>query len=76
MSSKTENLTVPKDDYGFNLNFTLYDSDDSARDLTDYTITFKVWSPGIPGTLLVDAECTADEAASGTCHYTVQLYAV
>ena len=71
MSNKTENLTVPQGDYGYNLDFTLYNADGTAKVLTDYTITLKVWSPGVPGTLLLEGVCDPDVAASGTCHYEV-----
>lgn len=64
-------ITVKKGDYGYNLNFTVKDSDGAAFNLTSYTITFKVWTQGKPGTLLVNAACTIDVAASGTCHYTI-----
>lgn len=65
-------LTIPQGDKGFNLNFTVKDSDDAAYDLTNYTVTLKVWKPGVPGTLILEEACTVDVAASGTCHYTVQ----
>jgi hypothetical protein len=70
--ANTDNISVQKDDYGYNLSWTAYDNDGSARNLTGQTITLKVWSPNIPGTLLVEGECTIDVAASGTYHYSVQ----
>ena len=66
------NITITKGDYGYNQGFTIYDADESAYDLTDYTITLKVWSPGTSSTLLIDSACTIDVAASGTCHYVVK----
>lgn len=72
MSNVTESIEVPKGDYGFNLNFTLKDNDGNARDMTGYSAKLKVWSPGVPGTLIVDASCSWTEIASGTCYYTVQ----
>ena len=68
----TDKAIVKKSDYGFDLNFTVYDSDGTVRDLTDYTVSLKVWDARDPDTLIVDEECTVDVAASGTCHYTVQ----
>jgi hypothetical protein len=65
-------LTIPQGDKGFNLAFTVKDADDDAYDLTDYTITLKVWKAGVPGTLILSEACTPDVEASGTCHYTVQ----
>ena len=62
-------LTIPKGDYGYNLNFTVQDADGNAFNLTGYTITLKVWAPNVPGTLKFSGACTIDVAASGTCHY-------
>ena len=64
-------LTIPKGDYGYYLNFTVQDSDGDAYDLTGYTIKFKVWKPNFSGTLLVDGTCDIVVAASGTCKYLV-----
>lgn len=72
MSNKTENLTVPKGDYGYNLTFTLKDANGNARNMTGYTAALKVWSPGVPGTLLVNSTCSWTDASIGTCYYTVQ----
>ena len=66
-----QRITIPKSDYGFDIDFTVQDSSGSAYDLTGYTVTLKVWSPGVPGTLLIDDSCTIDDASSGTCHYSV-----
>ena len=67
-----EEIIVPKGDFGYNINFTVTDANDDAYDLTDYTVTLKLWRPSNPGTLILEEECTIDVAASGTCHYTVQ----
>jgi hypothetical protein len=67
-----ESLTIPKDDYGYNLDFTIQKADGSEKVLTGYTIKLKMWKPGIPGTLLLDGTCTIDDADAGTCHYTIQ----
>jgi hypothetical protein len=64
-------LTVPKGDYGYNLNFTVKKADDTAFPLTGYTITLKMWKPGVPGTILTSGACVIDVAASGTCHRVV-----
>ena len=64
-------LTIPKSDKGFILNFTIQDSSGTAYNLTGYTIKLKVWSPGVPGTLLLTGTCTILIAANGTCYYTV-----
>jgi hypothetical protein len=65
-------LIIPQSDKGYDLNFTVKDSDDTAYDLTDYTVTLKVWKAGIPGTLILSETCDIDSAADGTCHYTIQ----
>jgi len=67
----SDTITIPKGDYGFNLDFTCTDKDGNAFDLTSYTIKFKVWEEHKPTRLLVDGTCTIDVAADGTCHYTV-----
>ena len=64
-------LIIPKDDYGYNLAFTVVDSDGDAYNLSGYTITLKVWKPGTPGTLVVEGSCDITVAASGTCTYTI-----
>jgi hypothetical protein len=63
-------LTVPKGDYGYDINFTVKDADAVAYNLTGYTITLKVWSKGVAG-LLLSGACTIVVAASGTCKYSV-----
>ena len=68
----TDTITTYKDDYGYDLDFTIKDSDGVARDITNYTVTLKVWQPETPTTLDINAACSIDIAANGTCHYTVQ----
>ena len=68
----SDKISLPKGTYGIDFDFTVYNNDGTAHSLTDLTITLKVWKSGLPGTLLVDAGCTIDVAASGTCHYTIQ----
>ena len=66
-------FTIPKDDQGFKLEFTVLDSGGGVVDLTTYTaVTIKMWVPGIPGTLLLDKPC-ANATALGTCDYTVLI---
>lgn len=64
-------LTIPKSDKGFNLSFTVYDADGEIYPLTDYTVTLKVWKPGVPGTLVVNSACNVSNATAGTCTYAV-----
>ena len=71
MTETMAGLIVPKGDYGFDLNFTVRDSDGDAYNLTGYTIKLKVWSPNNPSILMVNGTCSILVAASGTCKYTV-----
>jgi len=64
-------ITIPQGDEGFNLEFTVTEDDDTAFDLTNYTVTIKVWHKNLIGSLVVDSACVVDVAASGTCHYVV-----
>jgi len=63
-------LTVATDDYGYSIPFVVQDSTATAFDITDYTVTLKVWAPSDPTTYIIDETCTQDTPASGTCHYT------
>ena len=63
-------IEIKSGDYGFDINFTVTESDGvTAKNLTDYTVTFKVWDGGY---LILSGDCDIDIEASGTCHYTVQ----
>lgn len=64
-------LTIPKGDKGFYLVFTVQDSSGTAYDLTDYTITVKVWKAGDSSNLIVNSAAAILVAASGTCRYSV-----
>jgi hypothetical protein len=64
-------MEITQGDYGFDLNFTLTGSDGTALNLTGATsVKFKMALIGT-NTNKVNAECTVDVAASGTCHYTM-----
>ena len=62
-------LTIPQNDYGFYLNFTITDSDGAAFNLTGYTASFKMWLANNPDDLIVDGACSIISAAAGTCRY-------
>jgi hypothetical protein len=73
MAKARNEYPIPAGDYGYNLEFTVYEVDqETAFVLTGYTVTLKTWVPGVPGTLLVDGGCTITVAASGTCTYLIQ----
>jgi len=74
MTVESEKIIVPKGGYGYNINFTIYDSDGSARDMSSYTgtLSFKVWKAGNPGTTIVSAAGAWTSASDGTCYYTVK----
>jgi len=69
--AKSDNISIPKGTYGIDINFTVYNNDGTAYNLTGLTVKLHVWKAGIPGTLIVDGSCTLVVAASGTCKYTV-----
>lgn len=64
-------ITVPKGDFGFNIDFTVQDFEGNAFNLTGYTTKFKVWAAGVPGTTVINGSVAHDTEADGTCHYTV-----
>jgi len=61
-------LEVTQESFGYEINFTVT-SGGSAKNLTGYTVTWKIWNDD--GLLLSEA-CTLVVAADGTCKYTVQ----
>jgi hypothetical protein len=69
--ANTENFTVTKGSYGYNLNFTLKDSAGTARNMTGYSAKLQVWAPLAPGTLLIDSACSWTDITAGTLYYTV-----
>ena len=67
----TENITIIKGSFGYNLSFTLKDSAGNARNMTGYSVKFQVWEPLVPGTLLLDVACSWTDITVGTLYYTV-----
>jgi len=63
-------LSVKKGNYGFTLTFNVKNSDGSAKNLTGYTVTLKVWAPGAASVKFTGA-CAVTDAANGVCTYTV-----
>ena len=65
-------LTVPRGDFGFDINFELTDSECSAFDLTGYTLYLKMWRPGKPKDLLLNGAMVIDgDPLDGLAYYTV-----
>ena len=63
------NITVPKDDKGYNIQLSITDAADAVVDLTGYTVTLKTWAPGTPGTLLIDGTCVVTNTTGGVVTY-------
>lgn len=63
-------IKIPKNDYGFDLNFTITDADGTAVDLTSTTVSFRVAKEGYKA--IIDATCSIVDATAGTCKYTAQ----
>ena len=69
--TRTREITIPKGDYGYNLAFVATDASGNEYNLTDYTLTFKVWTYNIPATLLLSGACVIDPGDNWKCSYTV-----
>lgn len=68
-----DELEIAVGDYGMSWPFTLYESDGvTPKDLTDYTVTINIWTPGEATSLLVDGGAVVqDSPTDGTCHWLV-----
>src|SRR3990172_9451908 len=66
-----DTIRCKRGEVGYDINFTVKNNAGTAFDLTGYTITFKTWREGIPGTLIINGTGSIVVAASGTCKYTV-----
>ena len=64
-------ITIPLNDYGYYLNFTVTDENGDAYNLTGYTITLKVWEPGKYDDPIIEGACSIVSAANGTCRYLI-----
>jgi len=62
-----------KDDYGFNLCFTVRNkTDNSPFDITGFDVRFYMWLPSAAVSKVNAGICNPAVAASGTCEYSVQ----
>src|SRR4030043_1065403 len=64
-------IEIPRKDKGYYLTFTVQDDAGAAKDLTDYTVTLKVWEPGKPDNPLVSGTCAVTDTTGGICRYTI-----
>ena len=72
MAKAKNEYPIPVGDYGYNLEFAVYEDDqETVYPLTGYTVTLATWVEGVPGTLLVEGTCVITDAAAGTCTYLV-----
>ena len=62
-------LELKKGDNGFDINFTVTNSDGTAFNLTGYTIKWKMWPKNRPTRLILDVTVTIVSAVAGTCKY-------
>ena len=69
----TENFTVAKGSFGYNLNFTLKNSAGIARNLDGYSVKLQMWTPLVPTTFLIDTDISWTDDTAGTCYYPVVL---
>ena len=64
-------ISVPQGDFGFYINFTVLNDDDTPFNLVGYVITIKVWLESHWPALLFSGVCAPVVPASGTCRYLV-----
>jgi hypothetical protein len=62
-------LTLVKNDVGFNLNFVIKDAEGAAYDLTAHTIEFHLSDKDYKNK--VTGSCVITDAAAGKCKYTI-----
>jgi hypothetical protein len=66
-------LQIPRGDYGVQYTFYVMKKVagiQSARSLSGFTVTLKVWAEGTPSTLLINQPCTVTDGPNGVCTYT------
>lgn len=64
-------IELIRNDVGFDIEFEVDDADSVDVDLTDSTVKFKMWKPGV-STCKINSACTITTASEGKCKYTVQ----
>lgn len=63
-------IELIRNDVGFDIEFEINDADGVDVNLTDSTIKFKMWKPGV-ATCKINGSCTITDASKGECKYTV-----
>jgi hypothetical protein len=66
-------ISLPRGDYGYTLEFTVLDSAGTAIDLTTYDVTLKVWRGSLIAPLIINGACVKTVPASGVCTYELAL---
>ncbi len=65
-------LTIPRGDKGFNLNFTIQSNSGGTVDLTTYSpVYFKVWPAGNTSGTTISGTCAISNATAGSVTYTI-----
>ena len=66
-------LLVRQGNYGFSWQFTVQNSDGTAKNLTGITVNIEVYTAEVSPTIVFSHPCTITNATAGICTYTVQL---
>ena len=69
--SYEESINVVKGDYGYDLEFKVYDAEDNVVDLTGATVSIKIYEPGASSSK-ISSTAQVTSASQGECKYTVQ----
>lgn len=64
-------LTIKRGDYGFYLEGTVSNADDTVFNLTDYTVTIQIWELGRWRHPIVEGSCEVTSSTEGQWRYTV-----
>ena len=64
-------LLIYQSDKNFDVQFTvLREEDGQPKDLSGYTVYFKMWAVNAPAVILVDTLCSITDATNGVCEFT------
>lgn len=62
-------VIVKKYNRGYNIQFNITDSDGTAKNVSGYTVTFKVWDK-YSGTI-ISSNCSITSSVGGQCTYSI-----